>query len=635
MKQFWRNLFSAGPRTLVIFHDMLIVALTFQGLIALRYAMIEGVTQPHAFWPETLIVLAVQLLVFWRVGLYRGLWRFASIPDLINILWSCLIGFALIALAFFFHDRASGVPRFVLLAYPFALTIALGTPRLLYRAWKDSARIILRESPKIRLLIIGAGSAGETLARELMRSTLYVPIGFIDDDRALRGAKLYGLPVLGTLEDLPTVANETAAGMIAIAMPHASTQTLRDIVGQCEKTRLPFRSIPTSEDVLQGARIGNDLKEVAIEDLLGRDPVVPDWVAIRKSLVGRSILITGAGGSIGSELCRQCAAVGVAKLILVEQSEFSLTMIQQEFARKFPAVELLPVLGDCGDPMLIKRALEWGRPDEVFHAAAYKQVPLLETHPREAIRNNALATEVVVKASVEAGVEIFVLISTDKAVNPANMLGASKRLAEMACQALTGISKTQMVIVRFGNVLDSAGSVVPLFRDQIRNGGPVTVTHPEVTRFFMTIPEACQLILQATTLREAPGVFTLDMGKPVHIRLLAEQMILLAGLTPDKDIPIVYTGLRPGEKLHESLFHPDESYRQTAHAKIFLAELRHVDSADTLKVFELLRHLVAKHDQPALLKAIADALPDFEPAATQYEETAGFKPHVIQGGRVN
>lgn len=334
-------------------------------------------------------------------------------------------------------------------------------------------------------------------------------------------------------------------------------------------------------------------------------------------------MVTGAGGSIGSELCRQCARHGAQRIALVEIDELALITIQGDLRRAFPDLEVLPVLGNCGDPAVIAHALRIAEPDAVFHAAAYKQVPLLEGHLREAVGNNVLTTETVARACREAGVATFVLISTDKAVDPVNVLGATKRLAEMACQALDDArSSTRYVTVRFGNVLDSAGSVVPLFRDQIRKGGPVTVTDPEVTRYFMTIPEACQLILQAASGAAHASIYTLDMGDPVPIRLLAEQMIRLAGKQPGRDIAIVYTGLRPGEKLHETLFHADERYQPTSHSKIMKAFARDVSPEFIELALQRLRAAHARYDTTELGEVLRVAVPEFTPLSNDHDETS-------------
>ncbi len=619
-------------RVLVVAHDTLMVVLAWQGLIALRYASIGGALPSHGFLVETGVVVAVQLTVFWRMGLYRGLWRFASLPDLKNIFLSSVFGGLLVALLLFlFRDRADGVPRLAIALYPLALAVLLGAPRLLYRTWKDSQALRAAAGQRERLLILGAGPAAESLARNLQLSEKYQVVGFLDDDRSIQGAKIYGLPVLGRIKDLERIADEAAVGHVAIALAGEQSEHLGRIAAQCERLKLRFSRMPAPEEVLQEQWMHGGLKDVAIEDLLGRDPVVPDWVAIRESLAGRSVLITGAGGSIGSELARQSAGLGVAQLVLVERSELAIHELQLDLRARFPRLQAEYVLGDCGDEALMRRLVQQWQPDELFHAAAYKHVPLLEAQPREAVRNNLFATEVVARAAVAGGVKTLVLISTDKAVNAINMLGASKRLAELACLARCEGSATRLVTVRFGNVLDSAGSVVPLFREQIRRGGPVTVTHPDVTRYFMTIPEACQLILQATTLREASGIFTLDMGRPVLIRVLAEQMIRLAGFTPYRDIDISYSGLRPGEKLHEELFHADETYSQTVHPKIFLAEPRPVDLAQVDATLKALRQAVQRDDDSEIRRVIAEAIPEF--ATSSGRITGPFRPQVIRGGR--
>jgi FlaA1/EpsC-like NDP-sugar epimerase len=401
--------------------------------------------------------------------------------------------------------------------------------------------------------------------------------------------------------------------LLVIAMPSIDAQRIRGVIEACELTGLPFRMVPRLNDILEGRSLPGELKEVAIEDLLGRAPVVPDWKAMRDWLGGRAVLVTGAGGSIGSELCRQCARHGASRIALVEIDELSLVTTQMRLRRDFPQIELAPVLGDCGDPAVIRYALDLVKPDAVFHAAAYKQVPLLEAQLREAIRNNVLSTETVARESSAAGVGTFVLISTDKAVDPVNVLGATKRLAEMLCQSLADPRSTRFVTVRFGNELDSAGSVVPLFREQIRSGGPVTVTDPEVTRFFMTIPEACQLILQASAIGSQQAIYTLDMGEPVSIRVLAEQMIRLAGKQPGRDVAIVYTGLRAGEKLHETLFHADERYRPTSHPKILQAAPRQVHADAIAAALLRMREASARYDLDALATMLREAVPEFIP----------------------
>lgn len=616
MKLDLRERWSAAlPRMLVVTHDLFMVALAWLGLYWLRYSMVADGAVPALDFAQLAIVIAVQGLVFWRVGLYRGLWRFASVPDLANLLKSALLGLLFVVIGLFLYNRLDSVPRAVLVLYPLALVALLGMPRLLFRAWKDST-FDRRRDAVVRVLILGAGRAGEAFIRDLLRSGAYSPVGLLDDAASLRGSRVHGIPVLGKIEDAAEIARETAAKLIVIAMPSLGADEMQRVIAVCESTGLPFRMVPRLQDVLTGRSLPGELKEVAIEDLLGRDPVPPDWQAIRGWLGGRSVLVTGAGGSIGSELCRQCARNGARHLTLIEQDELSLMRMQQELGRDFPSVGCLPVLGDCGDPAVMAHSLKQHPVQAVFHAAAYKQVPILESQLREALRNNSIATHVVAQAAVEAEVGTFVLISTDKAVDPVNVLGASKRLAELACQMHASRSRTHFVTVRFGNVLDSAGSVVPLFREQIRLGGPVTVTDPEVTRYFMTIAEACQLILQASAMDEHDVIYTLDMGEPVAIRMLAEQMIRLADKQPGKDVAIVYTGLRPGEKLHETLFHADEGYRATTHPKILKGESRAVNETGVDVAIQQMRQAIASYDEVRLAEILHDAVPEFSPLKT-------------------
>jgi FlaA1/EpsC-like NDP-sugar epimerase len=619
----WKDLARVGfPRAAVVAHDLLMVWLAWYGLHQFRYAIQPNAPVLPYLSAEILLVLAAQGLVFWQVGLYRGIWRFASVPDLINIFKASLYGLLAVVLALFLYNRLDPVPRSVLVLYPVVLTALLGMPRLLYRSWKDQS-LNRTDKAALRVLILGAGRAGETLVRDLRRAGSYQPVGFLDDAAKLRGSQLQGVPVLGKIEDVERIAPETAAKLLVIAMPSLDAAAMRRVVNACERTGLPFRTVPRLDDLLEGRSLPGELKEVAIEDLLGRKPVTPDWKAIRGWLGGRSVLVTGAGGSIGAELCRQCARHGARQITLVEIDELALTTTEAELRRDFPQVQCVPILGDCGDAAVMRFAMGRSSPDAVFHAAAYKQVPLLEAQLREAIRNNVLATETVAAASREAGVGTFVLISTDKAVDPVNVLGATKRLAEMVCQAQAEDCATRTVTVRFGNVLDSAGSVVPLFREQIRSGGPVTVTDAEVTRYFMTIPEACQLILQASSTGSQHAIYTLDMGEPVSIRMLAEQMIRLAGKQPERDIAIVYTGLRAGEKLHETLFHADERYRPTSHPKILQAEAREIVGERIHAANVRLRDAVARYDLEDLALTLRESVPEFLPMNEVRESNGG------------
>ena len=609
-----RNLIGfIHPRAAVVLHDLAMVTLAWWLAKVLRYALMGDVSGAPFVAAEFVIVLAVQGATFVWTGLYRGLWRFASLPDLWNIVRAAVIGALTIGVLLFLYNRLATVPRSVLVIYPLLLILLLGLPRLAFRFWKDSRLDLFQAAPAQRVLVLGAGRAGEALARDLRRDSRYRVVGFIDDSNALRGARLHDIPVLGDIEHLGEIARESAAQMLLIAMPSANSAQMRRIVARCEACGLPFRTVPRLQDVVAGRAQFNELKEVAIEDLLGRDAVQLDWTAIREGIAGRSVLITGGGGSIGSELCRQVARLGAASLTILDSCEYNLYRIAHEISAGGPELRLRPLLGDCGDAVAVERAFAQARPDVVFHAAAYKHVPLLEEQLREAVRNNVLATETVAAAANRHRCAGLVLISTDKAVNPTSVMGACKRLAELVVQAHAARSATRCITVRFGNVLDSAGSVVPLFREQIARGGPLTVTHPEVTRYFMTIPEACQLILQAAVQGRGGEIFALDMGEPVRIRDLAEQMIRLAGKQPGRDVAIVYTGLRPGEKLFEELFHPQENYAPTAHAKLFLAQPRALEPQQLDAALREARAAVDAFDEEALRRMLGRLLPAFQP----------------------
>jgi FlaA1/EpsC-like NDP-sugar epimerase len=605
------------PRLAVVLHDLAMVAFAWWLAKILRYTLMQ--TGVADFLPlEFPLVLAVQGSVFAWTGLYKGLWRFASLPDLWNIVRACLVGTLGIGLVLFLYSRLEGVPRSMFVLYPIVLSVLLGGPRLAYRFWKDSRIDLFASHKSRRVIVIGAGRAGETLARDLRRDLRYQLVGFVDDDATLRGARVQGAPVLGVIDQLPRLAGEVAAQMLLIALPGASTAQMRRVVDLCQESGVPFRTVPRLDDVVAGRAQFNQIKEVAIEDLLGRDSVELDWTAIRTGISGRSVLVTGGGGSIGAELCRQVARLGAGALVIVENCEYNLYRIERELRAQYPDLVLEACLIDAGDRSAMEELFGRHRPQIVFHAAAYKHVPLLQGQLREAVRNNVLATRVAAEVAEANECERFVLISTDKAVNPTSVMGACKRVAEILCQNFSRQSRTtHFVTVRFGNVLDSAGSVVPLFREQIQAGGPVTVTHPEISRYFMTIPEACQLILQASALGKGGEIFALDMGEPVRIRDLAEQMIRLAGKQPGADIPIVFTGLRPGEKLFEELFDAREEYSATTHAKIFLARSRQVAWDLLCTQLDQLGNAVRSCDGDAMQELISRLLPAFRWNAVQ------------------
>ena len=597
-------------RGMAFLHDLLMIPLAWLGAYFFRFNL-EGV--PDWFWNQglflLLLVVPVQAAVFWLFGLYRGVWRFASLPDMIRIGKAVLVGTLLLTLAVWLIWEFKGVPRSVPVLYALLLMLLLSVPRMVYRFLKDQRR---GGGKAERVLIVGAGSAGEMLARDLLRDERqeYLPVAFVDDDPAKQGRDIRGIQVMGGSDRLPELCRKLAVDLVMLAVPAASKEQMQRIVERVEETGLPFRTVPPLRDLMTGRVRIDQVREVQIDDLLGRDQVRLDWAAIGEGLSGRSVLVTGAGGSIGSELCRQLAGLPVASLVLVENSEFNLFNIERELGELAPDLEIVPLLVDITEPGIMERIFDRYRPRVVFHAAAYKHVPLLEQHVREAVRNNILGTRNVALAADHWGAEEFVLISSDKAVNPTNVMGATKRAAEIYCQNLDARSLTSFITVRFGNVLGSTGSVVPLFREQIERGGPVTVTHPDVERYFMTTREACQLIMQASVMGEGGEIFVLDMGKPIRIQYLAEQMIRLSGHRPGEEIAIEYTGLRPGEKLSEELFHEKEALLKTAHEKILLARHRAVSWEELNSALDAAEKACSRYDCVTLEGILKQLVPE-------------------------
>jgi len=601
------------PRAAVIVHDFCMVAVA-----SLVIAWLIESTSSITFTNDLttlmalVIVLVLQGSVLWATGLYKGLWRFASFPDLWNIARASAFGTVAIVLVLaLVQGPAIGQWIPTVLIYPVLLFVLLGLPRMCYRFWKDSQTAVSVPGKGLkRVLIIGAGRSGAMLERELRRRGGFEVLGFLDDDERLLGAQVHGIPVLGVIDKLPLIGASYLADLSIIAMPSATNQQMQRIVEICELSEIEFRTLPTLQDLGSQATNIGDLKRVVIDDLLGRDPVSLEWESIRAGLVGKRVMITGGGGSIGSELCRQIARLNPVELIVVDHSEYSLYKIDHELHSDYHDLLFHSVLGDICDPATVEKVIGDYKPDVVFHAAAYKHLPILQTQVREAFRNNVFGTMRVAEAAERHGVGTFVLISTDKAVNPANIMGATKRVAEMYCQNMNARSEMRFITVRFGNVLNSNGSVVPLFQEQIAKGGPVTVTHPEISRYFMTISEASQLIMQAAVLGSGGEIYVLDMGEPVNITYLAEHLIRLAGKEPGRDIEIIYTGLRPGEKLFEQLFHELEPYERTTHEKILLAHPRVADwdvLRTELRSSELaVRRYDTKYLQQALLRLVPE-----------------------------
>ncbi|MFQ5582748.1 MAG: polysaccharide biosynthesis protein, partial [Mariprofundaceae bacterium] len=571
--------------------------------------------------------LPVQALVFWYFGLYRGIWRFASIPDLLRILRAVLFGTALTFVAMFVWQRLESVPRSVLVLYPVILVLTLAAPRMLYR-WLKDHRLDLRSNERKRALLIGAGRAGELLVRDLLKAGPYEPVGFLDDAERRQGQEIHGVRVIGGISALEKTVEKLGVEVVLLSMPSASHRVIHSVVEKCQQLDVPCRTLPSVADLADGRVEVSSLRQVQIEDLLGRDVVQMDDAPLQQLMLDKCILVTGAGGSIGSELCRQVMRYGPARLIMVDHGEFNLYRIEAEMRKRFPADMVIVLLGDIRDETRMRWLFETYSPQIIFNAAAYKHVPLVEENPAEGVKTNIFGTCQLADMAVEFDAQKFVQISTDKAVNPANIMGATKRAAEIYCQNMNArTAQTAFVTTRFGNVLGSAGSVVPLFREQIEHGGPVTVTHPEMTRYFMTIPEAVSLILQAGAMGEGGEIFVLDMGEPVRIADLAEQMIRLSGLTPGEDIEIVYTGLRPGEKLYEELFHASESLKTTTHPQIMLSASRETDWDQLQSLLKKLRAACANRELDQLKTALQELVPEYGPEPAQSASSTGAVLH--------
>jgi len=570
-------------------------------------------------------IMLTKSLIFARMNLFRDWWQYAGIRDVTRIVkaswWFVAVTFVVVLLT---HDLPKFVNRTPLYNYSkgvlildFIITIfMICTARLGARLYREERRPISTEGLK-RLMIVGAGNAAETIIREInrMREERFRVIGLVDDDRTKQGMNIHGHPVLGATEQLRDLCQVHQVDEILIAIPSASQRELRRVVGLCRGTNLKFKTIPAVGDLVDGRVTTNQIHDVDINDLLGREVVYLDHEAIARFVAHRRVLITGAGGSIGSEMCRQIAAIGPAALICLEQAENPLFHIERELKERWPDITVKAVICDIYERRRVEAVFKSHEPEVVIHAAAHKHVPLMERNPTEAVKNNIFGTRNVADAARTYGVAEFVMISTDKAVNPSSIMGCSKRVAELYVQGLNGREscRTQFKAVRFGNVLGSAGSVVPIFKQQIAEGGPVRVTHPEMTRYFMTIPEASQLVLQAAATGEGGHIFLLDMGEPVKIVDLARDLITLSGFRPDEDIEIVFTGVRPGEKLFEELRTEGENIVHTPHEKIHIWQTRETDWGQLQRGLERLSELVDTGDPEAIIRAMQTLVPEYLP----------------------
>jgi FlaA1/EpsC-like NDP-sugar epimerase len=601
-------------RILLPILDVLLIAASYLAAFALRHEFNIPPDQFALFKRLLPLLLTLRLVALVVFRLYKGLWLYAGLADLLATIRAVLSSSTAFILIVYLLG-VGGHPWSVFLIDSLLAFLLLGGIRF-------SSRLLHQLAPAghgRRVLIYGAGGAGEMIAREMMSPGYphYRPVGFIDDDPDKVGRTMHGLAVHGGRDKLSETVRRTGAHEIVIAIPSASGEEIRAILAAGRRMGLPVGIVPGRIEIIEGEAHVSQIREVRVTDLLGREEVVLDVAETGDYLTGKSIMVTGAGGSIGLELCRQIARLGPDRLILVERSEYNLYNLTLELSDAEPAPRLVPVVADVNDRPKISHVMEEHRPQVLFHAAAHKHVPLLEENPEEALLNNFVGTMSVAELAHRAGLGSFVLVSTDKAVNPTSFMGASKKLAELFVQAFDKQSETRFVTVRFGNVLGSTGSVVPLFERQIREGGPVTITDPEVSRYFMTVQEAAQLILQAGAMGQGGEIFILDMGEPVRIIDLARELIDLTGLEAEKDIPIRYTGLRPGEKLYEELWSEDEKPQPTRHPKIMIARSAERDWEELEGSFREIELLTREMKRPDLTAAIRRLIHRFKPNGTQ------------------
>ncbi|NCD21411.1 MAG: polysaccharide biosynthesis protein [Spartobacteria bacterium] len=607
----------------------------FAASLILAYGLRFSLDIPAKDWARIGFLLPFLLptkaVVFFLTGVYRGMWRYTSVPDALRLVKASVLATLTVMTALTLLQQFYGYSRSVFLADCIFTVFFCGGFRLAIRVLGTNKRAMLKYWDRDdddglpvrhrRLMIVGAGDAAANIIREIQgnRRSEYEVVACIDDDHRKHGQTLLDVPVRGSIERLPYFVNRFQADEILIAMPSVVGADMRRIVAACKASGLPFKTLPMLEALVDGKVTVNDVREVRYEDILGRAPVQMDYAGIGSCLANKTVAVTGAGGSIGSELCRQILRFKPAALVLIEANEFNLYRIERELLADRHAGVLRVVLGRVQDRALMANVFDKYRPQAVFHAAACKHVPMVETNPWEGIANNVIGSQVLMDVAEEYGVERFVQVSTDKAVRPTNVMGASKRVAEIALQSRVP-GKTRFMAVRFGNVLGSSGSVIPLFRKQIHSGGPVTVTHPEMTRYFMMIPEACQLILQAGAMGTGGEIFILEMGTPVRIADMARDMIRLSGKVPDQDVQIVYTGLRPGEKLYEELITQGEGIVATAHEKIMVLK-RDGHRADSAQPDQKVRGQIdrlaaaAATFEPERIKAaLKEIVPEYAPA---------------------
>ncbi|MGE4519609.1 MAG: polysaccharide biosynthesis protein [Desulfobacteraceae bacterium] len=625
MFKFYRNFY------IILFSDIILFSLSLFGAFKIRYDYGLNQNIIDSFYWMLPASVFIKIFFFYFFDLYRGMWRYTSTKDLINILKASTISSLVFVVFILFKTRFTGISRSVFLI-DWCLTVILITGSRLsvrvffgYLGENKTFTELLRQIFSIKnkskkfkkTLIIGAGDCGEKIYREIRdNSNLdYKVIGFLDDSPAKQGRKIHGLPVLGTSDDIKKYVHNADVEEIIISIPSATASQVRRIVELCKQTDARYKIVPGFGELINGNVSIKSIRDVEYRDLLGRKPVKLDNESIGDYLGGKTVLVTGAAGSIGSGLCAQILKYRPKELILFERAESPLYETDLELKKSFPDIRIVPVLGDIQEKDDLEKVFSVRKPEIVFHAAAYKHVPMLENYPWKAVNNNISGTMNLVDAASEFNCEKFVFVSTDKAVNPANVMGASKRICEIIVQNKNRNtnSQTSFITVRFGNVIGSVGSVIPLFKKQISYGGPVTVTHPEIIRYFMLIPEACQLILQAGAMGRGGEIFVLDMGEPVKIDEMARDLIRFSGFEPDVDIKIEYVGLRPGEKLYEELLTEGEDVMPTEHKKIMVLNSRECNFSDINTKIDELKNYAESHKDSEIRRVLKDIVPEYLP----------------------
>jgi FlaA1/EpsC-like NDP-sugar epimerase len=600
-------------RTALIFSSQaLLIVLTYYASFLLRLDAELDATNRALFWKTLPFVLLIKLVLAWQCGLMHGWWRYVGISDMLDISKASLLSSSVIFCLVEAVLKVPGYPRSVVVIDLFLTIMVLGGARFAVRAYTERARSYGAHNT----LIIGAGEAGSAIVRELQQNSSlnYNPVGFVDDNHSKKGVKIHGVKVLGSTDALHELIIEHKVNCVMIAIPRAKGRLVETIIAKCRECKVDFKILPPIGDWINKPVSLSQVRQLRVEDLLERAPVALDLDQIRGRITDKVLLVTGAGGSIGSELTRQAAALGPRRLVLLDRSENDLFKLGHELSRKFPHLDYIPVVGDIQDVTLLRDVFATHRPHSVFHAAAYKHVPMMERNCFQAITNNIFGTYNVALLARQYAVEDFVLISSDKAVNPTNIMGVTKRVAELIMQGLQERGTTRFMAVRFGNVLGSNGSALPLFEQQIAAGGPVTVTHPDARRYFMTIPEAVQLVLQASSMGQGGEVFVLDMGEPVRILDLVRNLIRLSGLEPDRDIKIDFVGLRPGEKLFEELKLEGEDIGPTAHEKIRVLSGTKMTFEQVSLCLDELSVLVEAKNVHGLVTKLVQIVPEYWPS---------------------